>query len=215
MSDAASRPSYRLSLFQTKSFFVDLLFGGNKGLNIEQVVCESTEGLDLSAFRQSWQTIIDRHSALRVGFNRDEQERPYQEIHSPVELPVLVEEHLHVKAAEREAFVEEWLERDRRSSFNLATPPLMRVTVLRFADNVVTWVWTFHHILLDGRSFFLVLEDFFACYEAVCAGRSVVLPERRHFSEFVSWQHDWGNLIRKKPRPIGDKSLPMTRRIRF
>jgi amino acid adenylation domain-containing protein len=189
MRDSSAEPSYRLSPVQK-------VFEGSRveleeGLNIEQVICRTTEALNLSAFEESWQTILDHHPALRAGFRRDAHDEPYQEVHSPMEVPITVEDRRQLDPSEREAFFEAWLEQDRQINFHLAEPPLMRVTVIRFADDAVTWVWTFHHILLDGRSFLLVLEDFFACYEAVCAGKTVALPERKSFSEFISWHQSW------------------------
>ncbi|MCE0524001.1 MAG: amino acid adenylation domain-containing protein [Methylacidiphilales bacterium] len=189
MHASISQSTYRLSPAQ--KVFEASRFEADKGLNVEQVVCTSSEALNLPAFRQAWQTIIDRHSALRMGIKHDDQEEPRQEIHSPVDAPVFIEDRRDLKASERDAFIEERLEQDRRANFKLSVPPLMRVTVIRFADNLVTWVWTFHHILLDGRSFLLVLEDFFACYEAHCTGAAPLLPERKHFAEFIAWHESW------------------------
>ena len=190
--DKSSSPptSYRVSPTQARMLLAHALVGADQEINLEQVVCRSTEKLDLPAFRQAWQMIINRHSALSVGFKRDENQQPFQEIHSPIELPISVVDR-PVEAADREAFIEEWLRQDRQRPFDLSSPPLMRVTVLRLAENDVIWVWTFHHILMDGRSYLLVLEDFFSCHESLCLGRPVELPERKHFSEFVSWHQDW------------------------
>ena len=189
MRDSTKEPSFRLSPVQ--KVFEGSRFEPGEGLNIEQVVCTTTESLNLPAFRESWQEILDHHAVLRAGFRRDEKGEPVQEIHSPLEIPVVVEDQRSLDAAEREGFLDAWLEKDRQASFRLSAPPLMRVTVIRFADDLATWVWTFHHILLDGRSFMLVLDDFFQCYEAACAGKSVVLPERTPFSEFVTWHQNW------------------------
>jgi len=191
MPDFTPRTSYGLSPSQTRKLLGNALFGAERVQNVEQVICTSTERLDLAVFTQAWRTIFDRHSALRVGFGRDEEQQPYQEIHSSIELPIVIEDRRELKASEREAFVEEWRALDRQKIFDLSVPPLMRVTVLRFADDSVTWVWTFHHILMDGRSFVLVLDDFFACYEALCAGNAVTLPERKHFSAFIAWYESW------------------------
>jgi len=191
MRDSTSPLSYSLSPSQTRNLLEDALSMAHRGLNVEQIVCRSTEALNLPAFKQSWQTLINRHSVLCVRFKRDDQQQPYQEVQSPIELPVLVEDRQQLKASERDAFLENWLEADRQAGFDLSAPPLMRVTVIRFADNLVTWVWTFHHILMDGRSFLLVLDDFFDSYESLCAQREVILPERKHFSEFITWHQAW------------------------
>jgi len=189
MRNPASQSCYRPSPYQM--VFEASRFEEPQGLNIEQVVCRSTKVLDLPAFRQSWQAILNHHSAQRVGFMRDDQQEPYQEIHPPLELPVFVEERWQLETSEREAFIEEWLEQDRQTNFSLSAPSLMRVTIIRFAGDLITWVWTFHHILMDGHSLLLVLEDFFACYEAFCAGRTMVLPERKPFAKFIAWHQSW------------------------
>jgi len=191
MADSTSRLSYRLSPSQTRNLLEDALSGSDWGPERRTGRVQEHRSARHVCFKQSWQTIIDHHSALRVGFKRDDQQQPCQEIHLPVELPVIVEDLQQIKPSEREAFIEEWLEHDRKKNFDLSAPPLMRITVIRFADNSVTWVWTFHHILMDGRSFLLVLEDFFASYESSCAKREVALPERKHFAEFISWHQSW------------------------
>ena len=48
-------------------------------------------------------------------------------------------------------------------------------------------VWTVHHIVVDGRACTLVLKDVFGCYEAQMQGRTVELPVRRAFSDYVNW----------------------------
>ena len=189
MSDSTKEHPFRLSPVQ--KVFEGSRFESGEGLNIEQVVCRTTEALNLPAFQIAWQAVMDHHPALRVGFSRDEHEEPQQEIHSPLKMPVVAEDRRQLAPSERESFFEAWVEQDRQKNFNLSAAPLMRVTVLRFSDDAVTWVWTFHHILLDGRSFMLVLEDFFACYEAACAGKTATLPERTPFSKFISWHQKW------------------------
>ncbi len=67
---------------------------------------------------------------------------------------------------------------------------MTRLSVFQFADQSVTWIWTYHQILLDGRSAILVLEDVFACYAALGSGRSVILPDRRPFADFIAWQRE-------------------------
>ena len=191
MGNAISRLRYPLSPSQARNFLEDAVAEADRGLNIEQVVCSTSEDLNLPVFRESWQAIAKRHPAVCVKFGRDDQQRPYQEISTPVDLPILEEDRHHLKASERDAYLETWLQQDRQAGFDLSHPPLMRVTVIHFADNLITWVWTFHQILMDERSLRLVLEDFFACYESSCAGRPVVLPERKPFSEFVSWHQEW------------------------
>lgn len=180
-----------LPLSPVQKVFEGSRFDVGEGLNVEQIVCRTSEVFNLSAFRESWQAILDHHPALRVSFGRDAANEPFQEIHASLEMPLFVEDRRELDPSEREGFLEAWLEQDRKKSFRLSEPPLMRVTVIRFAEDFVAWIWTFHHILMDGRSFMLVLDDFFACYDAAAAGMSIALPERTPFSEFIFWHQSW------------------------
>ena len=191
MAPSATPLSYPLSPAQTRSFLEDSLPAAKLGLNIEQLVCRTREEFDAARFKKAWSTVINRHAALGVDFRRDSQQHPYQRVHRNVQVPVSVEERPEKTAAEIEGFMERWLEDDRRHLLDFTDSPVMRFAVFRFGDQSVTWVWTFHAIVMDTRSAVLALEDFFTCYESLEPGRDVFLPKRVPFSEFIAWQHDW------------------------
>ena len=79
------------------------------------------------------------------------------------------------------------LERDRRRPFDLRTPPFMRVLLAQFGPGLFRQFLTLHHIIIDGPSLVFVLRDAFACYEALCSGRSPVLPPAPPFRPYVEW----------------------------
>ncbi len=181
----------RYALSATQGVFEASRFTPDQGLNVEQLICRNQAALNLQAFRRAWQTVLGHNPDLRVAYKRDSRLEAYQEVHSSLDCPVKFEDCSEVPTAGREAFLADWLERDRQINFVLSEPPLMRLTVFPFSDDAAVWVWTFHHILLDGRAFFPVLEDFFATYEAYCAGRSVNLPKRIPFADFIVWYQEW------------------------
>ncbi len=65
------------------------------------------------------------------------------------------------------------------------SPRLMRWALLRLGDQNFKLVWTFHHALLDGRSFPLLLEEVFQAYDD--PGKSAATPPRP-YREFIEWQ---------------------------
>jgi natural product biosynthesis luciferase-like monooxygenase protein len=84
---------------------------------------------------------------------------------------------------------------------------------VRLADAEWVLLWTFHHILMDGRSFPLLLGDAFDVYDALRSGEEPRLPSRRPFREFVAWQRGrspegssafWGELLAgfRAPTPL-------------
>ena len=62
------------------------------------------------------------------------------------------------------------LQDDRRRGFDLARPPLLRLALHRLKDDHYQFVWTSHHILIDGRSRQILLEELFAIYDALATG---------------------------------------------
>ena len=92
----------------------------------------------------------------------------------------------HSGSAQRIA-LETFLANDRRQGFDLAEAPLTRVTLIRLGATRWTMVWTFHHILLDGRSFPMILEEVFEAAQAITSGRTPAFRERPAFARYVDW----------------------------
>ncbi|MEP6733140.1 MAG: amino acid adenylation domain-containing protein [bacterium] len=157
------------------------------GVDIVQMVSDLHERVDVSALRAAWEQVTARHDALRTAFRWNDVTEPQQDVHE-LAPPVLTE--LDWTDADAETVAERkraFLADDRVRGFSLDAPPLQRVTLIRLAETEWIMVWTFHHILMDGRSFPIVLREMFSMYESALSGESAVLPERRPFRDFVEW----------------------------
>ncbi len=71
---------------------------------------------------------------------------------------------------------------DRVRPFDLAEPPLARLTVVRKPDGADRLLLTYHLLLWDGWSRELVLRDLFAAY----AGRDLP-PKAAGFPDYLAW----------------------------
>ena len=80
-----------------------------------------------------------------------------------------------------------FLEEDRKKGFDLAQAPLMRVALIRTADDVYRFVWSHHHILIDGWSSSLLLKEVFTYYQAYRQGRDLYLPRPRPYRDYIAW----------------------------
>jgi amino acid adenylation domain-containing protein len=74
----------------------------------------------------------------------------------------------------------------RQEGFRLNRAPLMRLDLIRTADDRHEFVWSFHHLLLDGWSVFRVLQDVFTTYEALVSGKDIELPPQRPYRDFIA-----------------------------
>src|SRR5262249_53309436 len=118
----------------------------------EQMKCTLAGPLNVSAFRSAWREVLDRHPILRTGFVWEEMNKPVQVVHRQVDLPFDFHDLRALTAPDRSRRIHELLEADSAQNFDLVKPPLMRLLLARTGDGLFEFVWSFHHILLDGWS---------------------------------------------------------------
>lgn len=178
--------AYPLSPMQQGMLFHSLLAPGS-GVDIEQLVCELHEALDVIALQRSWQCVIARHPVLRTNFRWQGLDEPQQEVHSVVALPWEEQDWRDVPPGEKEKRLAVFLRSDRRRGFDMARAPLLRLTLFHWDDADSRLIWTFHHALLDGRSFAPALREVFAFYEAFRRGEERNLPLPRPYRDYIDW----------------------------
>ncbi|MFQ3633438.1 amino acid adenylation domain-containing protein [Roseiflexus sp.] len=177
---------YPLSPIQQGLLFHSL-YAPNSGVYVEQLVCTLHADVDVSAFSRAWERVVQRHAPLRTAFAWKSQDQPLQVVHRAVELPLVQEDWRAVSPDEQEQRLERWLADERTRGFDVAKAPLMRLALLRFADDAWRFVWTHHHLLLDGWSLPLVLQEVFAAYEAYRIGGEPSLPPVRPYRDYIAW----------------------------
>lgn len=160
------------------------------GVDFQQFVCNVAPGFDIEAFRHAWRGVIDRHAILRTSFHWKDVPEPIQRVHRRAVLPIELLDWSAVPAADVPERRRRFLLADRRRGFDVTRAPCMRLAIIRLPDDRHTIVWSFHHLLLDGRSFFTVLTDLFATYEALRDGSVVRLPQARPFGDYLEWLRD-------------------------
>jgi amino acid adenylation domain-containing protein len=188
----AMEDSYALTPLQESMLF-NHFYSPAAGVDIEQLVVYLPEPLDTSAFKSAWQAVIDHNPLLRTCFCWDNDAEPYQNISRQAAMPWDECDEREAALAGRALSLKRFLQGDRRRGLNLSQAPLMRGTLLRFDDEEFYFIWTFHHAVLDGRSFPMVLNDVFSLYEADKAGREIALSRRPLYRAFVVWhgQQNW------------------------
>ena len=180
----AIESQYSLSSLQQGMLFHSL-YAPQSGVNIEQFVCTLHEDLNVSCFKQAWNRIVERHAILRTSFRWVKE--PLQEVHRQVTIPWEEQDWRELSATQQEDQLNSYLQRDRDRGFQLTEAPLMRLALFRIAEADYQCVWTFHHVLLDGRSFPIIFQELFALYEAFCQGEDLQLEQPRPYQNYIEW----------------------------
>jgi amino acid adenylation domain-containing protein len=157
------------------------------GFEIEQLICDLRESLDAPALRRAWECVMARHAVLRTSFRWQGLAAPVQQVWPQVALPWTVQDWSDLSVRDREEAFAAFLETDRVRGFNLSEAPLLRLTLFILGQTGFRLVWTFHHALLDGRSYPIVLREVFGLYDSFRLGEYLNLPEPRPYQEHVHW----------------------------
>lgn len=182
---------YGLSPMQSGMLFQALLgqsAGAAGGYDIEQILMRLDEPVDVRALGRAFDLLLARHPVLSTAFLWEEGGEPRQQLNPGVSVPLAVEDWQQADDAECAVRRRAYLEDDRARGFDLRKPPLMRLAVFRRAGNKTEVVWTFHHILIDGRCFAPLLREAFDAYQAVVEGTEwQPPPPPRPYRDFIAW----------------------------
>ncbi len=179
---------YPLSAMQQGMIF-NSLYLPQSGVEVEQILCTLSEAIDIDCLIQSWEKLFEHHAVLRTSITGLGSETPMQVVYPTIELPFNQQNWQHLAIPEQTRQLEEFLQRDRQLGFNLLNErePLTRLTLIQLAENHYRLLWTFHHVLLDGRSIRRLLEEFFSVYGALQRGETPVLKSTRRYRDHIAW----------------------------
>ena len=148
--------------------------------------------LNVAALEQSFNAIIRRHEILRTVF-QSENGNPIQVIlpNLAIKMPLVDLRAIASEAARwteaRRMFTEE-----AQRPFDLATGPLVRITLLQLADDEYILLRAIHHIVCDGWSVGVLFHELSEIYEALSTGQPSPLADLpTQYGDYAKWQRQW------------------------
>jgi amino acid adenylation domain-containing protein len=178
---AAERSEAPLSAMQKALWFEQQLAPESPAYNIPFAVRLSA-GVDVPALRRALAVLVDRHAALRTALTAREG-RPMQRFDAGPGL-AFVEREVSGEAGLRAAVAAE-----ARRPFDLDRGPLFRAALFTGPGGDRLLVLVAHHIVFDGWSLWVLLDELRLLLEAGTAGRETSLPALpAAYADFVLWQ---------------------------
>ncbi|HET7287407.1 MAG TPA: condensation domain-containing protein, partial [Pyrinomonadaceae bacterium] len=163
------------------------LFAPTSGAYCQQFVYSIKGRLNVAAFKRAWKAVIERHPALRTAFLWDGLAEPVQVVFRRAELPIEEYDLTGLEPAAQHAKLNRLLIDDRDTGLALSRPPLMRLALVHVAGDEHHFVWSCHHLLLDGWSRYMISNELFAFYDAFSNGRLLEFETPRPYREYVAW----------------------------
>jgi amino acid adenylation domain-containing protein/non-ribosomal peptide synthase protein (TIGR01720 family) len=179
-----------LSYAQQRMWFLWQLDPQSAAYNLPGAV-RLTGRLDESACEQAFASLIERHETLRTVFERQADDRLKQR---PCSVPLVIEreDFSHLPASDREVRVLDQARQQAAQPFDLGRGPLLRVKLLKLAAEEHVLLLTLHHIVSDGWSMNVLIDEFTRFYDAHEQGRAPhMLPLAIQYSDYALWQRRW------------------------
>ena len=83
--------------------------------------------------------------------------------------------------------IDRFKQKDQLRGFDLSKDLLMRASVFQTGPSSYRWIWSYHHILLDGWCFGLVVQELFAIYHALLHDIPYRLEPVKPYKEYIHW----------------------------
>ena len=175
---------YQLTPMQ-KGMLFHALLQPDAGSYVQQLVATFDGPPNEELWREAWHLVLARHAVLRNSFQWKGLEAPVQRPANRVAMPWIATDCRGMADEAFAAALERFLADDRKQGIDLAVAPLHRVRLF-VRDGSGTLVWTHHHILLDGRSMFLVLHEVLESMRRLSAGGPPLPPATGSFRSFAT-----------------------------
>jgi amino acid adenylation domain-containing protein len=171
--------------------------------------------LDADVFRECMNHLVKRHELLRTTFEAGD-DGPVQIVHPPCEAPLAVFDL--TTAPDPAVAALELMKQLATQQLDLVRGPLQRFTLFKIGQNEHRLVRVIHHLLFDGFSWKLLLDELAQLYEAAIRGdRQLPKSETLQYADYASWQREffraeapacqnmiawWKNALHAPPEPL-------------
>ena len=156
--------------------------------------------LDREALRRALDRIVARHEALRTTFIVIEGE-PVQRIASVEECPFYLLEHDLIGASDAQSELDRLVSEEEAIEFDLEAGPLIRGRLVQVGPDEHALLITMHHIVSDGWSMDVLMNELSVLYAAFVRGEEDPLPELEvQYADYAVWQRQWmeGEMLRQQ-----------------
>ncbi|MFE4458186.1 amino acid adenylation domain-containing protein, partial [Nocardia tengchongensis] len=175
-----------LSALQAGLLFHAQLAATSVDVYTAQAVLTLEGRVDADRLRAAAQALLDRHEILRTAYVNDASGVPVQVVIDGVKVAWTNHDLTDIADADaRAARAAEILAADRVERFDLTAPPLIRYTLVRTDTHSYQLAVANHHILLDGWSMPLLMQDLLVLYAT--HSDTAVLPPVRSYRYFLEW----------------------------
>ena len=177
---------YRLSPLQQGLYFhwvsdvENSAYAGQRSLRVK------TSQITLSNIQKAYDLLVARHPILRTEFTTSNGEL-LQVVRKEVASTYIYEDFSKLEASEKESTVSAYRIKDHERGFALGQECLMRLTVLDLGEELYEFIWSSHHIIMDGWCTSILINEFYQILLSLEEGQPIALPPVVPYALYIKW----------------------------
>ncbi|HAA13676.1 MAG TPA: hypothetical protein DCE41_19070 [Cytophagales bacterium] len=175
---------YPLTPSQRRMWVLSQFDGGNQAYNIGNGFYLQGE-VNATVLEEAFRVCIAKHESLRTTF-AEVADEPVQVVHD--ELPFALEQTTLVGSADVKAALRQEYSALYHHQFNLEQGPLMQVKLIHLGGESHALLFNMHHIISDGWSVGLLVQEVMGYYREKCLGNSITTQALSiQYKDYAAW----------------------------
>ncbi|MEM7086884.1 MAG: amino acid adenylation domain-containing protein [Bacteroidota bacterium] len=178
---------YTLSPLQ-EGMYYHWLLGSSSSLYFSQTSYRlNAASYSVEQIKRAYDQLIERYAILRTSFVNEFSE-PLQLVHKEVASSFSYEAlDTGLDQEAREAYIEQTKVKDRELGFDLKGTSQMRLKILDLGGGFYEFIWSHHHILMDGWCIGILINDFYQLLKGIKSGIPVTLAKPTPYANYIKW----------------------------
>jgi amino acid adenylation domain-containing protein len=177
---------YPLSSMQQGMLFHSLYNPESKAY-LTQIQISLQGNLDILDLEKAWCKVVERHPALRTVFVWKNPKQPLQIVQKQVNVPWVNLDWSSLSSDVQQEQLHTFRQSDQDEYFALDKAPLTRFTLISMGNKSYELIWSSHHILADGWSLSVIMEEVWQFYTAINKGETLYLSPTRPYRDYIGW----------------------------
>ncbi|WP_367387462.1 non-ribosomal peptide synthase/polyketide synthase [Bacillus vallismortis] len=170
-----------------KGMLFHSLFDPSSGAYFQQTMFDLHGDLNIASFSKSLDGLSKKYDIFRTNFYRGWKDQPLQIIFKTKKIGFEFIDLREMKESHKEEMIQEYVRKDKMRGFDLEKDALMRLLILRTDEKAYRFIWSFHHILMDGWCLPLITKEIFEHYFALLQQKQPEQPAITPYSQYIEW----------------------------
>jgi amino acid adenylation domain-containing protein/non-ribosomal peptide synthase protein (TIGR01720 family) len=177
---------YKLSPMQEGIFFHTQLTQDSQAY-FSQTAYRFYDYLSVELVEKTLNELMKRHDILRTVFNHKKTDSILQIVLKERKIDFQFEDLTQMATDAQETYLKSFRQQDRVRGFDLTKDTLIRVSLLQIGATSFEFIWSNHHILMDGWCTGILIQEFTKIYSQLKDNSSVNLPQVGQYRDFIKW----------------------------